>query len=49
MTPQELIDFEKEIEEIYESGQIRGPVHLRNGNEKELIEIYVEAKSFLMK
>lgn len=44
MTPQELIDFEKEIAEIYESGQITGPVHLRNGNEKELIEIFKDVK-----
>ena len=36
LTIQELIGFEKEIAEIYESGQITGPVHLRNGNEKEL-------------
>ena len=42
MTPEQLRDFEKEIEEIYEEGKIRGPVHLRNGNEEDLIEIFKE-------
>jgi len=46
LTIQELIGFEKEIAEIYESGQITGPVHLRNGNEKELIEIFNDVRSF---
>ena len=39
MTPEELRDFETEIEKIYETGVIRGPVHLRNGYEERLLEI----------
>lgn len=40
MTPKELKDFEKEIEEIYEAGKIRAPVHLRNNNEADLCSIF---------
>lgn len=42
MTPEQLRDFEKEVEEVYEQGKIRAPVHLRNGNEEDLIEIFKE-------
>lgn len=35
-----LQDFEKEIEEIYKTGIIRGPIHLRGGNEKQLVDIF---------
>jgi aminopeptidase N len=38
-TPEKLIRFENRIVEHWESGKIRGPIHLSNGNEKELIEI----------
>lgn len=34
-----MINFENDIVENWESGKIRGPVHLSNGNEEELIEI----------
>ena len=40
MDKKQLIDFENEIAEIYESGEIRGPIHLRDGNEDKLIEIF---------
>ena len=40
MNKQELIDFEKDIEEVYKTGIIRGPIHLRNGNEDQLIKIF---------
>lgn len=40
MNKQELIDFEKNIESIYKTGAIKGPIHLRNGNEDELINIF---------
>lgn len=36
----ELIHFENDIVENWESGNIRGPVHLSNGNEIQLIEIF---------
>lgn len=40
ITAQELIDFEKDIEAIYKEGKIRGPIHLRDGNEQKLIDIF---------
>ncbi len=40
MNTQELIDFEKEIADLYESGAIKAPVHLRDGNEEELVKIF---------
>ena len=39
-TKQDLIDFEDKIVSLWEDGQIRAPVHLSNGNEDELIEIF---------
>lgn len=44
MDEQYLIDFEKEIEAIYNTGVVRGPIHLRGGNETELIEIFQDVK-----
>lgn len=38
-TKEELIEFEDKIVKHWEDGKIRGPVHLSNGNEEELIEI----------
>ncbi len=40
MNSNDLIEFEKDIETIYKTGVIRGPIHLRNGNEKELVRIF---------
>ena len=37
---QDLIDFENDIITHWEGGEIRGPIHLSNGNEKELIRIF---------
>ena len=37
---QDLIDFENDIISHWEGGEIRGPIHLSNGNEKELIKIF---------
>ena len=39
MLVEEIVDFEKEIQCLYEDGAIRGPIHLRDGNENQLIEI----------
>jgi pyruvate dehydrogenase E1 component alpha subunit len=39
-TSQDLIDFENGIVEQWEGGKIRGPIHLSNGNEEQLIEIF---------
>ena len=38
----DLIEFEKEIADLYESGQIHAPVHLRDGNEQNLVDIFSE-------
>jgi|SRR5215467_12114449 len=40
MTPDGLIAFEKDIAAEFEAGNIRAPVHLAGGNEKELIAIF---------
>ena len=37
---QDLIDFENDIISHWENGEIKGPIHLSNGNEKELIKIF---------
>lgn len=39
-TNEELASFEDEIAEIYENGVIHAPIHLRSGNESQLIEIF---------
>ena len=44
MKVEDLRNFEKEIEEIYETGVIRAPVHLRDGNESFLINIFKNQK-----
>jgi len=40
-----LIGFEKKMADHWESGRIRGPVHLSGGNEEQLIEIFKRIKS----
>lgn len=40
MTPNDLIIFETEIAELFNAGKIPYPVHLSDGNEKQLIEIF---------
>ena len=35
-----LIDFETEVKERYEAGEIKAPVHLSSNNEEQLIEIF---------
>ena len=42
VTKEDLISFEKEIADIFKSGQLRAPVHLRAGREDELIRIFEE-------
>jgi TPP-dependent pyruvate/acetoin dehydrogenase alpha subunit len=39
-TIETLIDFENLIVKHWEDGKIRGPIHLSNGNEEQLIEIF---------
>ena len=40
MDKQYLIDFETEVKERYEAGEIKAPVHLASNNEEQLIEIF---------
>ncbi len=40
MTKNDIIEFEKEIAEIYATGAIKAPVHLRSGREEQLIDIF---------
>ena len=40
LSAQELIDFEDDIISHWENGEIRGPIHLSNGNEEQLIKIF---------
>jgi TPP-dependent pyruvate/acetoin dehydrogenase alpha subunit len=40
LTADDLIEFENKIVEHWEAAKIRGPVHLSNGNEGQLIEIF---------
>ena len=44
-TEQDLLDFELKIIESWEGGKIKGPVHLSNGNESQLIEIFKRIKT----
>lgn len=37
---EELIQFETDIVQNWEDGKIRGPIHLSNGNEEQLIEVF---------
>lgn len=42
LNKKDLEDFEKEIAEIFATGVIRAPVHLRSGREQNLIEIFTD-------
>ena len=44
MQKEELIKFENEIAEIFNSGKIKAPVHLYHGNEKQLIKVFKNIK-----
>ena len=43
-TKQELIDFETDIAECFNNAMIKAPVHLYNGNEEQMIEIFENVK-----
>lgn len=43
-TEETLIKFEQDIVDIWEAGEIKGPVHLSNGNESQLIEVFSRIK-----
>lgn len=44
-TKEELSAFEDKIVDHWENAKIRGPVHLSNGNEEQLIEIFRRIKT----
>lgn len=44
MTAQELRDFETEIGDCFRQKQIRAPIHLYDGNEDKIIEIFEQVK-----
>lgn len=44
LTKDDLANFEKEIAEIFATGAIRAPVHLRSGREDALIKIFQDER-----
>ena len=40
LTKDNLINFEKEVKQKYNDGEIKAPVHLSSNNEEQLIEIF---------
>jgi len=44
-TPNDLIGFENLVVSHWEGAKIRGPIHLSNGNEEQLIEIFSRIKT----
>lgn len=44
MTKEELIAFEQDIADIYCDGKIKAPIHLSDGNEEPLLEIFKKVK-----
>ena len=42
MNKEGLISFRDDIEATYKTGVIRGPVHLRDGNEQTLVDLFEE-------
>jgi len=40
MSPQELIDFEIKIGDMFNTKQIAAPIHLYHGNEEKMIEVF---------
>lgn len=45
MTKEELIAFEDEIAMLFNSGEIRAPVHLYSGNEDQIIDVFRKIRS----
>ncbi len=45
LTKDELISFEEEIASVFNSGGIRAPVHLYNGNEEQIIDVFRKVRT----
>jgi len=43
-TEQSLVEFESKVAEMFNRGEIKAPVHLSDGNEAQLIEIFNEVR-----
>lgn len=43
-TPEELVEFETRVAETFNSGVIKSPVHLYDGNENQVIEVFKNVK-----
>ena len=44
MTKDDLVDFERQIADAFNRGEIRAPVHLAGGNEEQLVAIFREVR-----
>lgn len=44
LTKEDLIDFEKEIKQMYLDGKLKSPLHLSGGNEEHIIAIFKDIK-----
>src|SRR5882762_1527523 len=45
MTVQDLAAFEKQIADLFNAAAIRAPVHLYDGNEAQIIEVFRDIQS----
>lgn len=43
MTVEELIAFEADVAQAFNNGQIKAPLHLAGGNERQLIELFAKS------
>ena len=44
-TPSQLIKFEKKIGDLFNSKKIRAPIHLYQGNERQIIKVFKNIKN----
>ena len=44
VTKSELIGFEEEIAELFNTGKIRAPVHLYSGNEQQIMDVFLKIR-----
>jgi pyruvate dehydrogenase E1 component alpha subunit len=44
-TPQQLIDFETDIAECFNNAMIKAPIHLYDGNEEQMIDVFKNVKT----
>jgi hypothetical protein len=45
ITKKELIEFEQDIADSFNAGIIKAPIHLYDGNEDQMLEIFKEIQS----